>query len=336
MEIISFLLMFGQCLIAFLVTFSLVPVAQWIAPKIKFIDLPDGNLKNQSRAVPYLGGVCVYIGFVSGLLMGVHHSPTVILFVCGMTLLLLVGLLDDYKPLLPYEKWLGQLIAVACLIKSGFYFKEHFLSSPYLIIISAFWLLTLINALNFVDVMDGLATTITLTSSIAFLYAAYSSSCTEAANIICPLMGSLTAFLWYNWPSASIYLGDAGSLFLGGFLATLPFFIKWGERTEYGFLTPIVILAVPLLEITLLIIIRTYKQIPFYRGSPHHFCHYLLAQGWSKQAILYYIGAVSLVNGSISLLFMQGIISVQTLLFLGFIFFIWWLVIIFLPIKKKI
>ena len=89
-------------------------------------------------------------------------------------------------------------------------------------------------------------------------------------------------FLYFNKTPAKIYLGDAGSLLIGGLLATIPFMIPWGTYTIFGFLTPVIILGVPLVEVASLIIIRTYKKIPFYFGSPDHFAHYLFDQGWTK------------------------------------------------------
>ena len=78
----------------------------------------------------------------------------------------------------------------------------------------------------------------------------------------------------YNWPQASIYLGDTGSLFIGGLLGTLPLSLNLGVNCHYGYLAPAILLAIPLLELVSLIVIRMYKKIPFYQGRPDHFSIY--------------------------------------------------------------
>ncbi|OQA33738.1 MAG: putative undecaprenyl-phosphate N-acetylglucosaminyl 1-phosphate transferase [Candidatus Dependentiae bacterium ADurb.Bin331] len=114
------------------------------------------------------------------------------------------------------------------------------------------------------------------------------------ALLLTSFLGPLGAFLWYNKPPAHIYLGDAGSLFIGGILATVPFLLKWSKYNIYGFAIPAIILAIPLLEVFFLIMVRSYKRIPFYKASPDHFALYLRNNGWSKNAILIYIFILSL------------------------------------------
>lgn len=147
-------------------------------------------------------------------------------------------------------------------------------------------------------------------------------------------MGALIAFFWYNRPPAKIYLGDAGSLFIGGFLATIPFLFNWGLYNNcYGFLTPAIILAIPLLEVTFLVIIRSYKGIPFYQGSPDHFCLYLKMNGWSIWEILLYVLTVSLVLFNIALAFAHNKISFMQLFAFGIAFLAFWVFV--LSYKRK-
>ena len=137
--------------------------------------------------------------------------------------------------------------------------------------------------------MDGLATTLASCAAATFLVIAIYLGHIELAIILSAFLGALIGFFVFNRPEAKIYLGDAGALFIGGFLATVPFLFDWGTFHAYGYLTPIIVLAIPLLEVGTLIIIRRYKGIPFYRGSPHHFSIYLQEKGWSKYKILLYV-----------------------------------------------
>ncbi len=136
----------------------------------------------------------------------------------------------------------------------------------------------------------------------------------EIALPLVALGGSLMAFLWYNRPPARIYLGDAGSLWIGGFLAIVPLFFSWGSYNAHGYLTQFFILSIPLIEVFSLIVIRSYKRLPFYLGSPHHFCHYLQANGWSKRWILLYVAVISVVLNITACFYVQGMIILPALI----------------------
>jgi UDP-GlcNAc:undecaprenyl-phosphate GlcNAc-1-phosphate transferase len=282
-------------LISFLVTFYLVPFFCNLARRLKFVDEPDGKIKRHKEPTPYMGGLAVYIGFLASLCLTLPLENNMLLFFVGATLLLCVGLVDDLLVLKPYQKFFGQILAMLCFLKAGLYLKEHFFYSFWNLFISGFWILLIINAFNLVDVMDGLATLLAICATTSFLAFAIYFNQSALVLLLCAFLGALTAFLWYNRPNAQIYLGDAGSLFIGGFLATVPFFFKWGTYNVSGYLTPIVILAIPLLEVSTLILVRTYKGIPFYMGSPDHFSIYLQQNGWSKAGILKYVFALSIV-----------------------------------------
>jgi len=227
-----------------------------------------------------------------------------LLFFAGATLLLFIGLIDDLIVLKPYQKFFGQILATICFLKAGFYLKAQFFSNYWNIPISAFWILFIINAFNLVDVMDGLATLLAICATCSFLGMALYLQNPLIVILLSAFLGSLFAFLWYNKPTATIYLGDAGSLFIGGFMAIIPFLFNWGTYTISGYLTPVVILAIPLLEVSALVLIRTMKKIPFYMGSPDHFSIYLQQNGWSKVSILIYVASLSVILFVASFLFL--------------------------------
>jgi len=278
-----------------------------------------------------MGGVAIYCGFLAGLAFTMPAESRIFLLLIGTTLLLFVGLIDDLFVLKPYQKFFAQAIIALCFLKTGFYLKEHFFYNIWNMPLSFLWIMTVINAFNLVDVMDGLATTIAITSSITLLIIAFYLNHPIVIILLSSFLGSLCAFLWYNKPPARIYMGDAGSLFIGGLLATIPFLFDWGTYNPYGYLTPIIILAVPLLECFSLIIIRWYKHIPFYQGSPDHFCLYLRSNGWGKPRILLYVVALSFYLGAVSLFFTLGLLSLLSTILLGVPFLAIW---IYCLIKK--
>ncbi|TET06795.1 undecaprenyl/decaprenyl-phosphate alpha-N-acetylglucosaminyl 1-phosphate transferase [Candidatus Dependentiae bacterium] len=311
-------------ILSFLITFYLIPFFCIIAQRLQFVDRPDGIIKKHKTAIPYLGGVAIFCGFLIALAFVCPANSQLFLLLIGLTILLFVGLLDDIVVMRPLQKLFGQLIATFCFLKAGLYLKEHFFFNFWNIPISALWILSIINAFNFVDVMDGLASLIALAAAIIFFIIALCLQLQSVMPLLGAFIGALSAFFLFNRPDAKIYLGDAGSLFIGGFLAVIPFFFNWGAYNQLGYLTPIIVLSIPLLEITSLVLIRSYKGIPFYKGSPDHFSLYLQARGWKKVSILWYIAVLYLLLCGASLLFVTGKISFWLLLIMGILFLINW------------
>lgn len=325
MELVLIRLLFSF-IISFLLTLYLVPLFAVIAHKLHILDVPDGLIKIHEKPTPYLGGVAVYIGFIATLALIFPFENQILSLLLGTTLLLFIGLIDDILRIKPYQKFFWQMIAALCFLKSGLHLKEtFFLANFWNIPISLLWIVSVINAFNLVDVMDGLATSLASCATVTFLIIAMAHGQYSLALLLTSFLGPMLAFLWYNRPPAQIYLGDAGSLFIGGFLATVPFLFKWGSYSSYGFITPAIVLAIPLLEITALVFIRSYKGIPFYYGSPDHFSIYLQQNGWSKYQILKYILFFSIALLALSLLLLSNKISLSVLLIACFILIIIWI-----------
>lgn len=328
--------MIGLFIASFVLTQLIIPLLCKIAYKYNFLDRPDGVIKKHNQATPYLGGVAVFCGTLVPSILCICFSWELVWFFLGFFLLLLVGLIDDFVSLKPYQKFFGQCVAVVSFLFGGFYVHISITHNILLsLVLSAFYMLTVINAFNLIDVMDGLATTVALTSSVGFAALALCGGCYSILFIFTAFIGALLAFLIYNWPPARIYLGDAGSLCMGGLLACLPFGIDFCRYGLTGYLVPMFILSIPLIEVVSLIIIRVYKRIPFYQGSPDHFYMYLRIQGWSKRGILFYVGGMTLLATSISLCVMFGLLYAGHLYLFATTFLLFWVVILFLkPILR--
>lgn len=324
--------LFFSLLLSFLFAFYLIPILKTVAVRLNVLDVPDGRVKKHKEPTPYLGGIAVYISFIVALALTFPFENRMFSFLTGSTLLLFVGLIDDLVPLRPGQKFAGQIIATLCFLRAGFDLKSHFFYNYWSIPLSFLWILSLINAFNLVDVMDGLATILAGCASVSFIIMALYLQQPTVAILLGALLGALLAFFWYNKPNASMYLGDAGSLFIGGLLATIPFMINWGRYNWYGYLTPVIILAIPLLEITTLVIVRMYRGIPFYLPSPDHFSIYLQRNGWSKWGILLYVLSLSVVLFVGAFLFLTGRIGVPVLIFSGGAFLVMWIAMI---LKKR-
>jgi len=322
--------LFFAFLLSFLFTVYIIPHLRKLALKFNMVDVPDGKIKFHKKPTPYLGGVAVYFGFITSLALTFPFENNMFLFFVGSTLLLFIGLLDDLIVMSPVQKFVGQIIATFCFLKAGFYLKQHFFFNNLLNIpISFLWILSVINAFNLIDVMDGLATLLACFASAAFLVFAIILGHSTLAILLGAFLGALVGFFLFNKPTAKIYLGDAGSLFIGGFLATIPFLFSWGTYNDFGYLTPIVILAIPLLEIVSLILIRSYKKIPFYRGSPDHFSMYLQRRGWGNVQVLLYSAGASLFLFICAFLFFIRALYIPGFLISGIVFLVIWYFMLF-------
>jgi UDP-GlcNAc:undecaprenyl-phosphate GlcNAc-1-phosphate transferase len=272
-------------LLSAVLALALTPLARRVAWAIGFLDRPVTALKTQRQPVAYLGGVAVALAFGLSLLwvkfrlapssgfepwpLGLEKGRGVYAIGLGGVIALLLGLLDDKHALSPKLKFIGQfagaLVLLACDLRVRFVHNE-ILSMA----LTVLWVLTLTNALNFVDIMDGLAASVSLAASFAFLAFALNGGRDNDALAAAALAGACAGFLAFNWRPASIYLGDAGSHFLGFVLAAISLNLRYSHQNELAVFSPLVILALPLFDLALMIVIRTRKGIPPWKGSPDH------------------------------------------------------------------
>ncbi|MGD1997508.1 MAG: MraY family glycosyltransferase [Candidatus Dependentiae bacterium] len=314
---------------ALVVGLYVIPRLILTAHRFGITDKPNGMLKQHEVATPYLGGLGVYLSFISALALTSPQQNNLLWLILGCTILLFLGLLDDLIDLPPAHKFVGHLVVALGFLHGGICLHTTFFSSWLATVVSLVWILTVINAFNLIDVMDGLSSTVALASAVSFAAVAWYTGQSEIVLLLAIFLGAVSAFWWYNKPAARMYLGDSGSLFLGGFFASVSLLIKWGHMHQYGFLVPPVLLALPLGEVLMLVCIRRYKGIKFYKGSRDHFAHYLQARGWSASRILSVVVAVSIAACLLSLLFLANIIPLVEWVALGVISAVAWLLFVY-------
>ncbi len=307
----------------------LFPILIKISTRFNILDNPDGRVKIHKNPVPYLGGLGIYIPFIATLAIAYPFDNYILWLLLGVTFLLFVGLIDDLKALKPLQKFAGQIIAVICFLKGGYALKHIFFSDILNVFVSAFWMLSVINAFNLIDIMDGLLATVSILSGISFFVIALYLKQYTLSILILAFISPFFVFLFYNKPDAKIYSGDAGALFAGGFFAAIPQLFNWSSVSYLAYYTPAILLAIPMLEILFLVIIRTYKKMPFYRPSPDHFALYLKRKKWAVIKILKFVFFVSIFLFTVSILFLLKIISFNVLILLGILFLLFWTYIIY-------
>ncbi len=317
--------LFFACILSFCFTYYLIPIFIAIARKYNIIDFPDGIIKQHVLPTPYLGGAAIYLGFLLTLAVVFPFDNQFFLFLVGSSLLFYIGLIDDLIQLQPLQKFLGQIIAVICFIRAGFYLKSHLYCNLWSMPISVLWMLLIINAFNLIDIMDGLASITALCCALNFLVLAILTEQYIPALLLCSIIGSIAAFLCFNKPPAYIYLGDAGSLFIGGLFSTIPFLFPWGGMNVHGYIIPVIALAIPLLEVCGLICIRTYRGLLFYKPSKHHFMHYLKRNHFSENEILRFIFMMSCILIVSAALFVKNSLQIDRLMVIGGGFLAYWI-----------
>src|SRR3989338_2603175 len=262
-------------LLTFILALSLalygVPLARRAALRFNIVDRPDGQLKRQAEPVPYFGGLVVYLAFLVSLALTFEFRQDVLGLVLGGTLMVMLGLIDDFGVLTPGSKLIGQLIAVFVLIRSGIHIEIVAFPEWLDLALTVLWMIGVINALNIIDVMDGLAGGVGVIACVWLFVVALFNQDTVSAAMLAALAGGLVGFLRYNVHPASIYLGDAGSLFVGLMLGALAMTGKYTAVNPVSVLTPVLILGVPIFDTFFVMYIRWRRGVPVFWGSPDHF-----------------------------------------------------------------
>lgn len=310
--------LFGFCL-AFLLSLCIVPIVRKICIKKGLYDLPNDR-KIHQIPVPRLGGIAIWLSccLTMGILIiwfwNYPHGNALSGMFAGGSIIFLLGVLDDIYGLSPKVKLLFQIIAASVAYLFGVQvlavhipFVENVIPLGLLSLpITIFWIVAIANALNFIDGVDGLAGGVTVISSLTLGVVAYYTNQPVAAVVAAVVAGAMLGFLAYNFPPAKIFMGDAGSLFAGFVLASVA--VTGVLKTvTVTILLPIIILSVPLLDITYAVVRRLIQGKSPFIADGEHIHHKLLKAGISQNRtiIIFYliciasgVAAVSFVNAT--------------------------------------
>jgi UDP-GlcNAc:undecaprenyl-phosphate GlcNAc-1-phosphate transferase len=250
----------------------LTPIMRSAAIQVGLVDRPDGKLKTHDNATPYLGGLAVYLAFLftAGVLAKFDSVEVQGLLLSG-SIVINDGLIDDFGALTPSQNLLGQTLAALVLVRSGTYIKLEYLPLGVAIPLTVLWILAVSNAVNIFDILDGLASGVAVVAALIVGVANLMAGRDAQAFFSFVLAGSTLGFLRHNFHPARIYLGDAGSLFIGFMLASLTLNAGYTRMNELAALAPVFILGVPLFDLAFVMWVRWRKGIPVMKGSPDHF-----------------------------------------------------------------
>lgn len=267
-----------------------VPLLIYIAQKFQILSKVDFRRKNQKRT-PLLGGVAIYISFITAAL--ITQNPYAIkLALCG-AFIAIVGILDDVWELPSQPKFIAQFITVALWIgltpENGMMLEQIGMSRTMAFFFTGFWMIGIINAINFIDGMDGEATTTIVFALITMVVLSKGSDESLAAMA---LAGAALGFLLYNFNPAKIYLGDSGSTFLGFAASALASHIEAPTGGRALILVPLFIFAFPEVDAVLAIMRRVFSGTSIFKGDHEHLHHKLQKLGFSVNRSLMIIAAL--------------------------------------------
>jgi len=298
----AYILVFGLSVVLGVLLTVLV---RWAGRRLGILDLPDGFRKVQSRPIPRMGGVAIFGAFFGaliavrclydstpliGCLAGVDFLP----ILCGGLAVLLIGLWDDVRGLPAGRKLLLLCVVAAAMYLAGYRIGK--LSNPFggavdlgywAVPVTLLWFLGCMNAMNFIDGLDGLASGVTVFAAGTVFLTSVLFHNSGAALFSLALTGAVIGFLAFNFHPASIFLGDSGSYLLGFLIACLGLRGSQKANMVVALLIPFIALGLPVVDTFLAIVRRWSRALPLSAGDRQHIHHRLLRAGLThRQAVL--------------------------------------------------
>lgn len=300
-ELLIFLIPFG-------VTLFILPRFASIASDLGLVDHPNYR-KMHTVAKPLVGGLGMSLGVAFGCLL---FLPLTNMrgYYAGAILLVVIGFFDDFREVHHRVKFIAQIVSAILVITFSNVFLHTFGDLLHIRVINfdalampmtVIGFVGVINAINMIDGVDGLAGGISLIAFISFAFLAYLDNHRDIMLLSLALSGSLVAFMRYNWNPARLFMGDAGSLFLGFSAAFVSVAITQEPNSAARPVAPLLVLTVPIVDTLTVMTRRIMKgKSPFYPDKTH-LHHVLLNFGFSKQQTVAIILCMSAAFSSVAL-----------------------------------
>ncbi len=293
--------------LAFLFSLLTIPLIRRLAFRLGRLAIPRDD-RWHKKPTPTLGGLGIVLSIALALLISQMFlksgEPVRWGFMSGAVVLFFVGLYDEFRPMSPIAKLVAQILAATLVIALGYtstFFSPR-IANPLLaqlpnILFTYVWLVGITNAINLLDNMDGLAAGISLIAALVLGYFFWHSGNISLYWISMALVGSLAGFLVFNFPPASIFMGDSGSLFLGFSLASLAIAQQQQASDVFAVIAaPTLIFLIPILDTTLVMITRMMRGQSPVQGGRDHTSHRLVAFGLSERQALAVLFGVAFVS----------------------------------------
>ena len=321
----------------------MTPICRWIALRLKILDTPDWR-KIHHQTTPLFGGVAIYVAFTSSLLLNGIFLTGMKFLLLGATLIFIMGLWDDIRPLPALLKFVLQIFISLLVIIFGdlqITFFYHASWAPLINIpITLLWIVGLTNAMNFFDGIDGLATAMSFMGALFLGILAFQTHQPALGWLAVAMLGACMGFFPYNFRfghSALLFLGDAGSTFLGFTLAGLAVLGKWSNTSDFVSISaPILIFGVLIFDMIYVNLSRAKngQAKTFFQFltcvNKDHLHHRLIFMGFARKEVVFLISTMSACLGVSALIiinqkFMDALLGLfQAVMIIGLIVALMW------------
>ncbi|MBE6991053.1 MAG: undecaprenyl/decaprenyl-phosphate alpha-N-acetylglucosaminyl 1-phosphate transferase [Ruminococcaceae bacterium] len=292
--------------VAVLASFLFTPVVKAFANKVGAVDIPKDDRRMHKEPVPLLGGLAIFLSFMLAVLLFAEIDRQIKGMLLGAVIIVLLGVIDDIRPLNAIFKFAVQILAAVVAVAHGnviqflsnpiffgesLYFNLGFLAVP----VTVVWIVAITNAVNLIDGLDGLSVGVSAINSASLLVISLLVSDVNVAIMVAALLGACLGFMPYNINPAKIFMGDTGATFLGYILAVLSIQGLFKFYTIISFLVPFLILGVPIFDTVTAFFRRIIKGQAPWKADRSHIHHKLIDMGYSQKqsvAILYLVTAI--------------------------------------------
>src|SRR5829696_705976 len=304
---------------ALALSLALTPLVRAFARRYDIIARPRSD-RFSKRPTAMLGGVAIYLSVLLAYLFLVPHTREGWVVMGASSALFVVGLVDDFLNIKPYQKLIGQVLGASAVVYFGLLLPWGWGASVAMAV-TIFWLIGITNAINLLDNMDGLAAGISAIAA-GFIAAnfAVNGQTTEAVTLAV-FAAALVGFLVYNSNPASIFMGDCGSMFVGFFLASSALLSAAGDRGR-SFLVviavPVLILFIPIFDTTLVTVVRKLSGRAASQGGRDHASHRLVALGLSERRAVWMLYGFAGSSGLLAMVVRQFEYHTGIAMVLGF------------------
>ena len=300
--------------ISFLAAFLSLPLLRALAVRFNILDFP-GKRKMHKVATPLLGGAALYIGFIAGLSF---NAPNISLFlpvILGATLIFILGTMNDIVELSARLRFLWQFLIALIVVYMGVhvdFVPRCYWKDTLEALITAVWFVGITNAYNYLDGLDGLAAGSAAINLFCFSIILYLTGQYPLGLLAISLIASCVAFLPYNFQTRKIFLGEAGSTFLGFILAGIGLVGNWAGDNIVKISIPIVMLGVPIFDMVFTTVMRVKEGkvrnlVEWLQyGGKDHFHHHLVDLGLKPVGSVLFIYCITLSLGISAIVISNG------------------------------
>ncbi|EIT86930.1 glycosyl transferase family protein [Fictibacillus macauensis ZFHKF-1] len=317
-----------QLIIAAIVSFTIaaavMPLIIKLAIKLKATDQPN-HRKVHVKPMPRWGGLGIFIGVIAGYFASGLYEMHLNGIIIGAVIIIALGLIDDRFELSAKVKLVGQIIAAVVVASTGL--KMDLLTIPFIdtfhldpwaaYIATIFWIIAITNAINLIDGLDGLAAGVSVIVTITIAIMAGVNGNMMILTLALIVAASTLGFLLFNFNPAKIFMGDAGSMFLGYSISILSLLGLYKSVTLFSFVVPIIILGVPVFDTSFAIIRRMANKKPISAPDKGHLHHRLINLGMSHRKTVLVIYALSIIFSVAAIVFESSTLWGSVVIIIG-------------------